>query len=195
MIVFIVKGVTVQDGRRFTRLAALQVSVRQVKLQHRVGADVFRPFQAVNRIGRLLLPQIDIRRQIEIPRVVRVGRQKRLQRFTRLVVFAGFHRLERLTILRGVFLTHVAFRQGIQQVAGELVTSGIVHPQRSHFRHVEILRRLDHDRAHLVGTVTRVRQTAFRQRVREQNFRWAGRITRLIEQFFEEARHGLRVKA
>lgn len=37
------------------------------------------------------------RRQIEIPRVVRVGRQKRLQRFTHVVVFAGFHRLERLT--------------------------------------------------------------------------------------------------
>ena len=29
----------------------------------------------------------------------------------------------------------------------------------------------------------------------QQNFRRTGRVTRLIEQFFQEARHGLRVKA
>ncbi len=42
---------------------------------------------------------------------------------------ARFHRLQRPAILRRMLLTHVAFRPLIQQVAGELVTSGIVHSQ------------------------------------------------------------------
>jgi hypothetical protein len=54
------------------------------------------------------------------------------------------------------FLAHVAFSQRIQQIAGEHITPGFIHPQRSHFRHIEILRRLHHHRAHLVGAVTRI---------------------------------------
>ena len=74
------------------------------------------------------------------------------------------------------FLAHVAFRQRVQQIAGELITSGVVHAKRSHFGHVEILRRLHHGRTHLVGTVTGIRESAFRQRVGQQNFRRARRV-------------------
>ena len=41
-------------------------------------------------------------------------------------------------------LTNVSFRPFIQQITGELVTSGIIHPQCARFRQIEIFRRLHH---------------------------------------------------
>ena len=79
-VIFIVKGVAIENGRGFRRLPALYVGIGQVQLQDRIGADLFGVFQAVNCVSGLFLPKIDIGGEIQIPGILWVGAEQRLER-------------------------------------------------------------------------------------------------------------------
>ncbi len=90
-VIFIVKGVAVENGRGFRRLPALYVGIGQVQLQDRIGADLFGVFQAVNCVSGLFLPKIDIGGEIQILGILWVGAEQRLERFARLIVVIALH--------------------------------------------------------------------------------------------------------
>ncbi len=145
--------------------------VGQVQLQHRISTQLAGVFKAIDGVAGFLLSEVDIGGQIEIPGILRVGVEQRLQRFACLVKVIAFHRQQSATILGGMLLADIAFIPGVQQIGAQLVVAVGVHPEGTRLRQIEVRRGLYHHRAHLVGAVTGIGQSAFRQGVGEQHFR------------------------
>ena len=81
----------------------------------------------------------------------------------RAVKVVAFHRQQSATILGGMLLADIAFIPGVQQIGAQLVVAVGVHPEGTRLRQIEVRRGLYHHRAHLVGAVTGIGQSAFRQ--------------------------------
>lgn len=80
-----------------------------------------------------------------------------------LVKVVAFHRQQSATILGGMLLADIAFIPCVQQIGAQLVVAVGVHPEGTRLRQIEVRRGLYHHRAHLVGAVTGIGQSAFRQ--------------------------------
>ena len=81
--------------------------------------------------------------------------------FCVLVKVVAFHRQQSATILGGMLLADIAY-PGVQQIGAQLVVAVGVHPEGTRLRQIEVRRGLYHHRAHLVGAVTGIGQSAFR---------------------------------
>lgn len=111
------------------RLSALQEGVGQVQLQHRIGAQFTSVFKAVDGVAGFLLPEVDIGGQIEIPGILRIGAEQRLQRFARLVKVVAFHRQQGAAILRGMLLADIAFIQALSRSVPSLLSPLVYIPR------------------------------------------------------------------